>query len=146
MSIYDRILLISFVLIPIVCGQVIPTDRLEHARAVNLQRLGGPPDFVADELVTRYKRSHTNPQKWRHVDTIEAEIAGRGSSCARQQVRLNGTPWDKPLFSPDSIGAFKFGYEIKPLFNPECGTTIKAFASSRGFRAMRRARRISWAG
>jgi hypothetical protein len=49
LSIYDRILLISFVLVPIVCGQVIPTDRLEHARAVNLQRLAGLPNFAADD-------------------------------------------------------------------------------------------------
>ncbi len=124
MSIYSRILLISFVLIPVVCGQSIPTDRLEHARAVNLQRLAGLPDFVADELVTRYKSSHTNPPKWRYVDTIEAEIAVRGSSFTRQHVRLNGKSWDKPTF-PGFNWGIQFGHEIKPLFNPECGTTFE---------------------
>ena len=125
MSIYGRILLIYFVRIPVVCGQeAIPADRLEHFRAVNLQRLAGLPDFVADELVTRYKRSHANPTSWRHVDTIEAEIAVRGSSFARQHVRLNGKPWDKPTF-PGFNWDIQFGYEIKPLFNSECRTTIE---------------------
>ena len=125
MSIYGRILLISFVLIPIGRGQeATPTDRLEHARTVNLQRLAGLPNFVADELVTRYKSSHTNPPRWRYVDTIEAEIAVRGSSFARQHVRLNGKPWDKPTF-PGFNWGIQFGYDIKPLFNAECGTTFE---------------------
>jgi len=73
---------------------------LEHVRAVNLERAAKLPDFVADETAVRYHSRHTDPPEWKHVDTIESEIAfQRGTQFSRQHVRVNGQPWHKKGFN-----------------------------------------------
>jgi len=46
--------------------------KLEHARAVNLERAAKLPSFVMDEKAIRYKSRHTDPPKWEVFDTIES--------------------------------------------------------------------------
>jgi hypothetical protein len=100
--------------------------QLERARKVNLDRASNLPNFVADEIAKRYKSPHTNPPKWQLVDTIESEIAVRGDAFTRQHTTVNGKPWIKDGL-PDGAGwSVRFGYEIKPLFSPECHTSIES--------------------
>ncbi|MEI9973711.1 MAG: hypothetical protein WDO73_17675 [Ignavibacteriota bacterium] len=98
---------------------------MEHARQINLEYAANMPNFVADETATRY-RSTTRSTDWRPYDTVESEIAFRGSRVERQQIRRNGAPWDKPF---DALPGFKwyegFETEIGPLFDPQCPTTIE---------------------
>ncbi len=89
--------------------------KLEHIRAVNLERAAKLPSFVADEVAIRYRSKHTDPQQWEYFDTIESEIAVRGADFARQNVRLNGKPWTKQNF-PNFTWSVDFGAELKPLF------------------------------
>jgi hypothetical protein len=99
--------------------------QLEHARQVNLDRAANLPNFVSDEIAIRYKSRHTNPPQWQQVDTIESEIAVRGDGFTRQHTTVNGKPWTKPNL-PDGLGwSVRFGYELKPLFNPECRAAIE---------------------
>jgi hypothetical protein len=98
---------------------------LEHARQVNLESVANMPNFVADETARRY-RSTTESPRWRDYDTVEAEIAFRGRSAVRQQIRRNGKPWEQPF---DALPGYKwyegFETEISPLFDPLCPTTIE---------------------
>ncbi len=96
---------------------------LEHARQVNLARVANMPNFVADETAKRYTASRkSNPPAWKLVDTIESEITFKGNKPTRQHIRINGKPWSKPI--PGLAWTPEFGTEIKPVFNPECPTTI----------------------
>jgi len=101
----NRRILASFV--PLVClhAQDVAEQqaKLEHIRAMNLERAATLPSFVADEIAVRYKSKHVDPPQWEHVDTIESEVAVRG----------DGFGW-----------SVAFGYEIKQLFDPECYTAI----------------------
>jgi hypothetical protein len=98
---------------------------LEHARRINLDYAANMPNFVADEIATRF-RSTTQSPGWRSYDTVESEIAFQGRRAVRQQIRRNGKPWDQPF---DALPGFKwyegFETEISPLFDPECPTTIE---------------------
>jgi hypothetical protein len=97
--------------------------KLEHIRAVNLERAATLPSFVADEIAIRYRSKHTDPPQWEYFDTIESEIAVRGADFTRQKVRLNGKPWTKPTF-PNFTWSVDFGAELKSLFDPKCKTAI----------------------
>jgi hypothetical protein len=98
---------------------------LQHARQINLEAAANMPNFVADETAQRY-RSTTRSPAWLSFDTVEDEITFRGRRAVRQQIRRNGTPWDKPF---DALPGFKwyegFETEISPLFDPECPTVIE---------------------
>jgi hypothetical protein len=98
--------------------------KIEHARAVNLERAAKLPGFVMDEKATRYKSRHTDPPKWEVFDTIESEIVVRGGGFNRENVRRNGEPWKKPNLSDFNWG-IPFGNEIKPVFDQKCSTVIE---------------------
>lgn len=98
--------------------------KLAQAREVNLEYVSHMPDFVADEKAKRYT-SDNNSRDWRYSDTIETEIAFKGNSAVREQIRKDGKPWKRPF---ETLPGFKwaggFGTEIRPLFDPACPTTI----------------------
>jgi len=99
--------------------------KLEHAREVNLGYASNMPNFVADETAKRYTSSSKSTE-WRYLDTIETEITFKGNRADRQQIRRDGTPWERPF---QALPGFKwsggFGTEIRPLFDFECPTSIE---------------------
>jgi hypothetical protein len=97
---------------------------LEHVRAVNLEFAAKLPNFVADETAKRYGSTFAS-DKWVYQDTVEAEIAFNGARVGRQRIRVNGRPWNRPFLElPGYIWAVWFGLELRPLFSPDCSTTI----------------------
>jgi hypothetical protein len=98
-----------------------PTTGLALARQVSLEYVSKLPNFVADEVATR-SRLADDSSSWQEVDIVESEISIRGNYSIRQHVRVNGKSWNRaslPLFNWDT------GLdELKPLFDPECPTTI----------------------
>jgi hypothetical protein len=113
---------IFFVLLVSLRGE---DPQLEHARRVNLDRAGNLPNFVADEIAVRYKSRHVDPPQWKLADTIESEIAVRGSGFTRQRTTVNGKAWTKPNLPDGTTWSVSFGSELKPLFGPDCHTTIE---------------------
>jgi hypothetical protein len=104
--------------------------KLAHARSVNLEYVSNLPNFVADETAKRYTSSGKTPD-WRYVDTIETEVTFQGNRVTRQQIRRDGSRWEEPF---EKLPGFKwyggFGTEIKPLFDPQCPTTVEYISSS----------------
>lgn len=98
---------------------------LERARQVNLRYAASLPNFVADETATR-DESGPGSAKWSRVDEIQTEIAFRGNRVLRQNIRRNGRRWTRPF---RALPGFKwyggFGSEIKPLFDPNCSTSVE---------------------
>jgi hypothetical protein len=113
-----RLLACSVLLCPLI-GQ---DATLEHARRMNLERAAKMPNFVADEITMRYS-SRIGSSKWKHEDTIEAEITARGIQITRQNWRRNG----KPLKRLDGgyMPSTGFAAALKPLFDPQCPTTLE---------------------
>ena len=101
-----------------------PETALEHARIVNLERAAALPNFVVDETATRFKSRHVNPPKWELFDTVESELAVRGSGFTRENVRRNGKPWQKPDLSDFNWG-IGFGAGLHQVFSPKCPTILE---------------------
>jgi hypothetical protein len=98
-----------------------PTTGLEHARQVSLDYVYKLPNFVADEVAMR-SRLPKDSSKWQAVDVVESEISFEGHYATRQHVRVNGKAWNRPLLP---LFTWDTGLdELKPLFEPECPTTI----------------------
>jgi hypothetical protein len=117
-----RGLLLTLLLLPCSAADEIP--ELSHVRKVNLERATNLPDFIADEVVIRYKSHKAIPPKWEPLDNIESEIAVRGSGgFSRRNVRLNGMPWEKPF--PTFNWGVAFGDELTSLFDSKCHNAIE---------------------
>jgi len=99
---------------------------LEHARKVNLEFYANLPEFTADETAKR-STSRVSPPVWNPVDTLESEVTFKGTHSVRQHILRNGKPWDQ-LFQalPGFLWSNGFGPEVKPLFDPDCPTTIES--------------------
>jgi hypothetical protein len=103
---------------------LIDDARLDRAREVNLRYAANMPNFVADETARRFTATNKSPG-WRYADTIESEITIKGNQANRQHVRREGKPW---VGGFETLRGFRwsggFGTEIRPLFDPQCPTTI----------------------
>lgn len=118
-----RAILLALLLLP--CYAADDGSNLEYVRSVNLEYAAKLPDFVADEITTRYTSRAADSQAWKQMDHIEAEIAVRGKGgFARRNVRLNEKPWSKPF--PRWNWGVAFGDEVQSLFEPKCQTVIEA--------------------
>ena len=60
---------------------------------------------------------------WRPLDTVESEISFRQVVTHRQNVRVNGRPWNEPNL-PYFQWATGFG-ELRPLFDTACPVTFE---------------------
>ena len=112
-----------FALIAVAASLLGQDAALEHARQVNLEHATNMANFVADEVAERYTR-RSDSSKWKHLDTIETEITVRGIQISRQNWRGNGKPM-VPDPSGKDLPATGFGAALKPLFDPQCPTTLE---------------------
>jgi len=98
---------------------------LEHSRQVNMERATNMPNFVADEVVTHYvarrNGGRADATNWEHDFTVEDEIRVRGNQVSRERVRRNGRAWGGVIRGLPATG---FGAALKPLFDPQCPTTL----------------------
>src|SRR5262249_33248586 len=99
--------------------------RLEHAQKVNLDRAAHLPNFEADEIMVRYQSPRVDPPRWKKVDTIESGIAFRNGNFTREHTVVNGKPWRKPQLPDGAHPRIGFGFEIKPVFDPQCHADIQ---------------------
>jgi hypothetical protein len=95
---------------------------LERARQVNLERAATMLNFAADEVTKRYS-GRTGSSKWKYEDTIETEIIVWGIQITRQNWRRNGKPLGR--LDNGSMPSTGFGAALKPLFDPQCPTTLE---------------------
>jgi hypothetical protein len=93
---------------------------LEGIRKVNLDHLGKRPNFVADEIIRRY-RSEGVGEPWKLLDTIEAVLAVKEGGISRENVRRNGKPFKQPLEKLGAMPGQSFGVELA-IFDPGCST------------------------
>ena len=100
-------------------------SEFEQARQVNLEYVANMPNFVADETVRRFRSTRKSP-RWSDFDTIQTEVTFQGDHTVRRQIRRNGSPWEQTF---ETLPGFKwyggFGNEIKPVFDPQCPTTVE---------------------
>lgn len=68
-----------------------PDPAIVRARAVLAETGAAMPDFVVDQVVTRWA-SFNNEASWNRMDVIEAEVAWSGGKEDYRNVRLNGQP------------------------------------------------------
>jgi hypothetical protein len=117
--------------LPIVCALVglvalRAEDTLERAREVNLRFSASLPNFVADEHAERFKSSAQASRRWQLLDTIDSEISVKGKGgFSRDHTTVDGKSWSKPSLPPPLRWSVLFGRELKPLFDPQCHTTIE---------------------
>jgi hypothetical protein len=99
--------------------------RLEQIRSHIVEFVSQMPNFVADELVTRYDSTADAPN-WRPVDTIESQVTFKGTVVTRDRIEFNGKPWK---LAYRELPGFKwtdgFGSQMSYLFDPTCPTTFE---------------------
>ncbi|MGO9271192.1 MAG: DUF2846 domain-containing protein [Terriglobia bacterium] len=101
------------------------SSRLDLIRSRALSFAATMPNFVADEVASRYY-SAASPPNWRLVDTLQDEITFKGSQESRDHITLSGKPWNLPYeMLPGSHWQGGFGSELPALFDPNCPTKFE---------------------
>jgi len=78
---------------------------IAKARAALAEMEAAMPDFVVDQVVTRWA-SFNNEASWNRIDVIEAEVAWSGGKEEYRNVRLNGRPLQG---GPETTGTWSTG-------------------------------------
>jgi len=78
---------------------------VDHARDVAATFLDGLPNYVCQELTTRYY-SDTREPSWNVIDTIGAEVVFESGKESYRNLTINGRPTKK---SPEESGAWSTG-------------------------------------
>jgi hypothetical protein len=99
--------------------------RLKQIRSRIAKFVSQMPNFVADEVATRYV-STGNPPDWRPSDTIESETTVKRGAITRDHIVVNGKPWESAY---RELPGFKwtdaFGSQMTYLFDQKCPTTFE---------------------
>lgn len=78
---------------------------IAKARAALAEMEAAMPDFIVDQVVTRWA-SFNNEASWNRIDVIEAEVAWSAGKEEYRNVRLNGRPLQG---GPETTGAWSTG-------------------------------------
>lgn len=101
-----------------------PIAVLEKARTVNLDRASHLPNFIADEEANCYFMSPSQGG-WQLSATVHSEVSFAGMMQSKQWVTPDGKLIPGLGIPAGCIGwSGGFGSYIKPVFDPECGTTL----------------------
>lgn len=78
---------------------------IARARSVVAEMEAAMPDFLAEQITTRYA-SFNNEASWNRIDVVEAELAWSGGKEQYRNVRLNGRPVQG---GPETTGTWSTG-------------------------------------
>lgn len=90
---------------------------VEKAREAVIAYVGALPNYVSQEVTTRYV-SETRQPNWRVVDVVSAELVYEGGKESYRNLAVNGKPSKK---APEESGAWstgEFGTILRNLFHP----------------------------
>jgi hypothetical protein len=90
---------------------------IEKARAAAIVYVEGLPNYVCQEVTTRYV-SETRQPSWQVIDVISAEVVYENRKESYRNLTINGKPTKK---APEETGAWssgEFGTILRNLFEP----------------------------
>ena len=97
---------------------------VEKARGVAAAYVEGLPNYVCQEVTTRYV-SETRQPSWQVIDVVAAEVVYENRKESYRNVTINGKPTKK---APEETGAWssgEFGTILRNLFEPGTDADFK---------------------
>jgi hypothetical protein len=97
---------------------------IEKARTVASTFVEGLPNYVCQEMTTRYA-SETRVPSWNVIDVVSAEVVYENGRESYRNLAINGKPTKKP---PEESGAWstgEFGTILANLFSPGTDAAFK---------------------
>jgi hypothetical protein len=97
---------------------------VEKARTVASTFVEGLPNYVCQEMTTRYA-SETRVPSWNVIDVVSAEVVYESGKESYRNLTINGKPTKKP---PEESGAWstgEFGTILANLFSPGTDAAFK---------------------
>ena len=97
---------------------------VEKARGVAVAYVEGLPNYVCQEVTTRYV-SETRQPNWQMIDNVSAEVVYENRKETYRNVAINGKPTKK---APEETGAWstgEFGTILRNLFEPGTDADFK---------------------
>lgn len=97
---------------------------IEKARQVAASFLEGLPNYVCQEVATRYA-SETRVPNWNVIDVVATDLVFEEGKESYRNITINGKPSRKP---PEESGAWssgEFGTILAALFNPGTRASFK---------------------
>jgi hypothetical protein len=97
---------------------------IEKARAAASAYMEGLPNYVCQEVTTRYV-SETRQPNWQVIDVVSAEVVYENRKESYRNLTINGKPTKK---APEDTGAWssgEFGTILRNLFEPGTDADFK---------------------
>jgi hypothetical protein len=97
---------------------------IEKARAAAVAYVEGLPNYVCQEVTTRYV-SETRQPNWQVIDVVSAEVVYENRKESYRNLTINGKPTKK---APEDTGAWssgEFGTILRNLFEPGTDADFK---------------------
>jgi len=97
---------------------------IEKARAAAVAYMEGLPNYVCQEMTTRYVSETRNPS-WQVIDVVSAEVVYENRKESYRNLTINGKPTKK---APEDTGAWssgEFGTILRNLFEPGTDADFK---------------------
>jgi hypothetical protein len=97
---------------------------IEKARAAAVAYMEGLPNYVCQEMTTRYV-SETRQPNWQVIDVVSAEVVYENRKESYRNLTINGKPTKK---APEDTGAWssgEFGTILRNLFEPGTDADFK---------------------
>jgi hypothetical protein len=97
---------------------------IEKARAAAVAYMEGLPNYVCQEVTTRYASETRNPN-WQVIDVVSAEVVYENRKESYRNLTINGKPTKK---APEDTGAWssgEFGTILRNLYEPGTDADFK---------------------
>jgi len=97
---------------------------IEKARGAAMAYMEGLPNYVCQEMTTRYVSETRNPN-WQVIDVVSAEVVYENRKESYRNLTINGKPTKK---APEETGAWssgEFGTILRNLFEPGTDADFK---------------------
>lgn len=107
-----------------------PASLIERAREAAFEFTDSLPNFICDELVTRYQSDRRVPD-WKYIDRVEVELLYVDGKEDYRNIRRNGKLLKKG--SPEDSGTWstgEFGSILADIFSPSTNAKFRRRGSS----------------
>ena len=103
---------------------------IEAARDAADTFTGGLPNFLVNQLTTRYQSS-SSPADWRAIDVVTADVSSQNGKEEYKNIKINGRATNRPVEETGSWSTGEFVITLQDILSPATAAVFTRRGESR---------------